>query len=281
MQQRDVPASGLQIQFNAGGPRGGHGGPSAGAAFDGHRGRAPYQGRPSHAVEPQVKPDQPHKLMILNLHDDVEAGDLQEIFGEVGKVLGSKVDRNADGSSKGTGEVLLATRAQAEKAKAEFDAADVNGRIIGVRMLGAAGVRGRVHVQKHQQGAPQQQGPFAGRGGGHPHPAHGYGGFQGAPQGGRGGPVQFQVTLDSAAASGVRPPRSQQGGRQKERRQPVQQRSREQGAPAKHGNKQHSAPQQAKASKPKPKQPRAAPKPVPTQAEMDAEMAAYMAKTAQ
>jgi RNA recognition motif-containing protein len=123
--------------------------------------------------------------MVLNLHDDVEAGDLQEIFSEVGKVLGSKVDRHPDGSSKGTAEVLMATRQQAEKAKEEFDAAEVNGRIIGVRMLGAAGTGGRVQVQKHNGGS--QARPAHGRGGGFnddrtPQARAQYGGYQG-PQG--------------------------------------------------------------------------------------------------
>ncbi len=217
--------------------------------------------------------------MILNLHDDVEASDLQEIFGEVGTVLGSKVDRNADGSSKGTGEVLMATRAQAEKAKTEFDAADVNGRIIGVRMLGAAGGgRGRVQVHKHQQGRAQ---PFAGRSNGRGPTAQGYGGFQGPAHGGRPGPVQFQVTLDAAAAAAGgrgRAPGGQLGGRNRDRQQQQpQQRKQAQASAGKQSKKAAQKPK-PKASKPKTEKPAA--KPAPTQAELDAEMEAYMTKMA-
>lgn len=185
--------------------------------------------------------------MILGLGDEVEARDLEEVFREVGQVLDASIDRGTDGRSKGTGTVVLANRAQAQKAVDEFEGAEVNGRTITVRMLGA-GPSQRLRVVKPGLDAPAARG--AQRGAQRPH---------------RGGPVQFQVSLNA----GGPPPAAfgQAGPRQRQQRKPK-------AAPAAAAEQ----PKKKAAKKPKKKAEKKPKEPAPSAQDMDAALSAYLSK---
>jgi RNA recognition motif-containing protein len=60
--------------------------------------------------------------------------DLQDVFGKFGNVVGSDINLNHEGRSRGTGIVLFETPADAQKAITALNGTEVNGRNVDVRV---------------------------------------------------------------------------------------------------------------------------------------------------
>lgn len=86
--------------------------------------------------------------------------DVKEIFQEIGPVKSCTVNYNASGQSTGTATVVFVRKADAERAVAEFDEAEVDGRVMKLLLVGSV-VTAPVVVKKSKpqvvQAAPQPQ----------------------------------------------------------------------------------------------------------------------------
>merc|ERR1712228_404632 len=63
-----------------------------------------------------------------NLDREVSENDVKEIFAKLGKVKKAMLNFDGSGRSRGTGEIIFATKAIAQKAVEEYDRAEVDGR---------------------------------------------------------------------------------------------------------------------------------------------------------
>lgn len=75
---------------------------------------------------------------MSNLAPEVSAEDLQYIFSTVGALRRCAIHLNAQGKSNGTATVTFLTKKDAEKAVADLDEAEVDGRIMRVQWVGGA-----------------------------------------------------------------------------------------------------------------------------------------------
>jgi len=73
--------------------------------------------------------------MLSNLDPLITADDCIEIFQNVGPVTKAVIHYNSDGSSQGTGEVQFANKTDAMRAADEYDAAQVDGRPMYVKVI--------------------------------------------------------------------------------------------------------------------------------------------------
>jgi len=73
--------------------------------------------------------------MLSNLDPLITADDCIEIFQNVGPVTKAVIHYNSDGSSQGTGEVQFANKTDAMRAAEEYDAAQVDGRPMYVKVI--------------------------------------------------------------------------------------------------------------------------------------------------
>lgn len=73
--------------------------------------------------------------MLSNLDPLITADDCIEIFQNVGPVQKAVIHYNSDGSSQGTGEVQFANKTDALRAAEEYDAAQVDGRPMYVKVI--------------------------------------------------------------------------------------------------------------------------------------------------
>jgi RNA recognition motif-containing protein len=73
--------------------------------------------------------------MLSNLDPLITADDCIEIFQNVGPVTKAVIHYNSDGSSQGTGEVQFANKTDALRAAEEYDAAQVDGRPMYVKVI--------------------------------------------------------------------------------------------------------------------------------------------------
>jgi len=84
----------------------------------------------------------------------VDEGDLREIFGTMGSITKACVHYNRDGRSQGTAEVTFARSQDAEQAVKEYDAAEVDGRPMYLKMIVS---RSAVTALQQQPSAVQDQ----------------------------------------------------------------------------------------------------------------------------
>jgi len=77
------------------------------------------------------------KVFITNLDIGLTAADVREIFQKIGKVLQSRINYDNQGNSLGTAEVSFAQRADAQKAVEEYDGAEVDGKPMYLKLVGA------------------------------------------------------------------------------------------------------------------------------------------------
>jgi len=74
-------------------------------------------------------------ISISNLLPSVDEGDLKEIFGTMGTITRAVVHYERNGRSQGTAEVTFARSQDAEQAVKEYDAAEVDGRPMYLKMI--------------------------------------------------------------------------------------------------------------------------------------------------
>jgi len=74
-------------------------------------------------------------ISISNLLPSVDEGDLKEIFGTMGTIIRAVVHYDRAGRSQGTAEVTFGRSQDAEQAVKEYDAAEVDGRPMYLKMI--------------------------------------------------------------------------------------------------------------------------------------------------
>jgi RNA recognition motif-containing protein len=94
----------------------------------------------------QIQGDTIH---VSNLAPEVTDEDVREIFERIGAVKSSNVNFNAAGQSTGTATVTFVKRADAERAVQEYDEAEVEGRVMRLKLIGTV-VTAPVVVKKVQ-----------------------------------------------------------------------------------------------------------------------------------
>jgi len=77
-------------------------------------------------------------VTVSNLDAEVTENDVKEIFQKIGKVVKASLNFDANGRSRGTGEVIFANKNQAQKAVDEYDRAEVDGRPMYLKLVGGA-----------------------------------------------------------------------------------------------------------------------------------------------
>lgn len=107
-----------------------------------------------------MKKIQGDTIHISNLAPDVNDDDVREIFERIGTVRSCTVNFNSAGKSTGTATVTFGRASDAEKAVAEYDEAEVDGRTMKLKLIGSV-VTAPVVVKKAKPqvvvAAPQPQ----------------------------------------------------------------------------------------------------------------------------
>lgn len=93
-------------------------------------------------------------VFVSNLDKDVNQEDVYDIFSRVGSVRTATVNYDQSGTSLGTAEVTFNTSKDAETAVREYDGAEVDGRVMNVKLIGSF-VRAPQIVKKQTASAPQ------------------------------------------------------------------------------------------------------------------------------
>jgi len=102
---------------------------------DMYRGNGAEAGRAGAIGGARMEPGS--KILISGLDSDVSGDDLKEIFAQVGNVTKAVVHYDQNAKSLGTAEVTFATTAAAAKAVKEYDGAEVDGKPMYVKLVGA------------------------------------------------------------------------------------------------------------------------------------------------
>lgn len=74
-------------------------------------------------------------IFVSNLAKDITSDDVSEIFNRVGQVKSATVNYNQAGESQGTAEVTFYKKEDAETAVKEYDQAEVEGRVMYVKIV--------------------------------------------------------------------------------------------------------------------------------------------------
>jgi RNA recognition motif-containing protein len=106
-----------------------------------------------------VKKLQGDTIHVSNLASDVTDEDVREIFERIGTVRSCIVNYTSAGVSTGTATVTFARKSDAEKAVQDYDEAEVDGRMMKLKLIGTI-VTAPVVVKK-QKPVIQQQQPIA------------------------------------------------------------------------------------------------------------------------
>jgi len=76
------------------------------------------------------------KVVVSNLDAQVSENDVKEIFQKIGRVVKTMLNFDSNGRSRGTGEIVFASRNLAIKAVEEYNRAEVDGRPMYLKLLG-------------------------------------------------------------------------------------------------------------------------------------------------
>lgn len=97
------------------------------------------------------------RIMLTNLDPQLTEDDCLEIFQKCGPVTRAVIHYNRDGSSQGTAEVHFANKNDALRAVDEYDAAQIDGRPMYVKVIAN---KAPTVVQRAPAPVPQQSVPF-------------------------------------------------------------------------------------------------------------------------
>jgi len=117
-----------------------------------------YEPETVHTQQQQqpVKKIQGDTVHVSNLAEDVTDDDVREIFERIGQVKSCGVNYNSQGRSTGTATVTFVKKSDAEKAVDEYDEAEVDGRMMRLKLVGTV-VTAPVVVPKKKPVVQQQQ----------------------------------------------------------------------------------------------------------------------------
>lgn len=76
------------------------------------------------------------KVVVSNLDAQVSENDVKEIFQKIGRVVKTMLNFDSNGRSRGTGEIVFASRNLAIKAVEEYNRAEVDGRPMYLKLVG-------------------------------------------------------------------------------------------------------------------------------------------------
>jgi len=95
-------------------------------------------------------------VMVSNLEPDVTEDDVKDIFAQIGNVKSVQLMYNKEGQSQGTAEVTFRAKDDAEKAVTEYNEAEVDGKIMYLKIIADVVAGAPVVVKRTRSGPPRQ-----------------------------------------------------------------------------------------------------------------------------
>ena len=92
------------------------------------------------------------KVKITNLDSSVTAGDIEELFGEVGELKSTDVPTGANGNSKGFAIVVYKRRADAQRAMDQYNGVPLDGKPLRISLIGGGLAAAAASIQVSSAG---------------------------------------------------------------------------------------------------------------------------------
>jgi len=95
-------------------------------------------------------------IIVSNLDSEVTEDDVKDIFAQIGTVKSVQIIYDKNGTSQGSAEVTFRGKDDAEKAVTEYNEAEVDGRVMYLKIIADVVAGAPVVVKKQRVGPPRQ-----------------------------------------------------------------------------------------------------------------------------